>query len=272
MMHLMVVMNTATLPATLSSDQLTQYHREGYLFLRGVFTAEEVREFQAEASRLLASDLVDEKNIRTRPRKLPSGVLEVERFDPVIDVSTIFRDVITSERILGPLRDIFEEEAVLFKDKLIFKVPGMSGYTMHQDYAWWQPQGAESELPGIDPDKILSVMVGIDAADAENGAIQLFPGRHHELISTPGELRNMNDEETATLDRTTTVLGETQPGDVVIFHSLTPHCSERNNSPRSRRQLYMTYNSKSAGDVYEAQQGHYRNYTTKQGGEGLFFR
>jgi hypothetical protein len=268
----MVDMKTATLPSTLSAVQLTQYHRDGYLFLRGVFTTDEVRDFQAEAARLLASDLVDEKNIRTRPRKLPSGVLEVERFDPVIDVSPLFRGVINSERILGPLSEIFEEEAVLFKDKLIFKVPGMSGYTMHQDYAWWQPQGADSELPGIDPDKILSVMVGIDAADAENGAIQLFPGRHRELLSTPGELRNMNDEETATLDRTTAILGETQPGDVVIFHSLTPHCSDRNNSPRSRRQLYMTYNAKSAGDVYEAQQTHYRNYTTKQNGEGLFFR
>jgi ectoine hydroxylase-related dioxygenase (phytanoyl-CoA dioxygenase family) len=265
-------MNATLVPSALSADQLARYHRDGYLFLRGIFAADEVREFQAEAARLLASDLVHEKNLRTRPRRLASGALEVERFDPVIDVSSLFRSVVASERLLEPLREIFGEEAVLFKDKLIFKVPGMSGYTMHQDYAWWQPQEAESELPGIHPDKILSVMVGIDAADAENGAIQLFPGRHHELLSTPGELRNMNAEETSTLDLSTAVLGETQPGDVVIFHSLTPHCSDRNNSPRSRRQLYMTYNAKSAGDVYEAQQTHYRNYTVKQAGDGLFFR
>ena len=265
-------MTTATVPSSLSAEQLTQYHRDGYLFLRGVFTADEVREFQAEAARLLTSDLVHENNLRTRPRRLPSGQLEVERFDPVIDVSPLFHGVVHSERILEPLRGIFGEEAVLFKDKLIFKVPGMSGYSMHQDYAWWQPQGGESELPGIDPDKILSVMVGIDAADAENGAIQLFPGRHRELLSTAGELRNMNDGESATLDRETAVLGQTQPGDVVIFHSLTPHGSDRNNSPRSRRQLYMTYNARSAGDVYAAQQIHYRNYTLQQNGDGLFFR
>lgn len=265
-------MTTTPCPSSLSSAQLTQYQRDGFLFLRGVFSAGEILQFQAEADRLLASEWVHEKNLRTRPRRLPSGALEVERFDPVIDVSPLFHSAVHSDRILVPLREIFGEEAVLFKDKLIFKVPGMSGYTMHQDYAWWQPQGSESELPGIDPNKILSVMVGIDAANAENGAIQLFPNRHHELLSTPGELRNLNDAEIAVLDASTAVLGETQPGDVVIFHSLTPHCSDRNTSTRSRRQLYMTYNARSAGDVYEAQQVHYRNYTVRQAGDGLFFR
>lgn len=255
----------------ISQDQLNQYHRDGFTILRGVFGPQEVLAFQEESDRLLHSDLVDENNLRTNPRKLASGELQVERFDPVIDVSELFRGVVFDPRIQGALQGIFGEEAVLFKDKLIFKVPGMSGYSMHQDYAWWQPQGEESPLPRMHPDKILSVMVGIDKADAENGAVQLFPGRQHELISTPGELRNLNEAEAATIDLSTGFFGETQPGDVVIFHSLTPHCSELNRSNRSRRQLYMTYNAKSAGDVYHAQQKHYREYASKKPGE-LFFR
>lgn len=147
----------------------------------------------------------------------------------------------------------------------------MSGYTMHQDYAWWQPQGGESKLPNLTPGKILSVMIGIDAATAENGAIQLFPGRHDKLLSTPGELRNMKSDEVDQLDLSTAVLGATTPGDVVIFHSLAPHCSDSNNSNTSRRQLYFTYNAISAGDVYEAQQAHYRTYASKNK-DGAFFR
>ncbi len=71
--------------------------------------------------------------------KMADGRKVVERIDPVIDVSALFNDVLQDNRILEPLRQMFGEDPVLFKDKLIFKVPGMRGYEMHQDYAWWQP-------------------------------------------------------------------------------------------------------------------------------------
>lgn len=266
-------MSIATSITSFTNEQLSQCQRDGFVFLRGVFQSEEVREFQKEAERLLASDLVHENNLRTRPKKLASGALEVERFDPVIDVSSLFARLVRDERILAPLQAVFGEDAVLFKDKLIFKVPGMKGYSMHQDYAWWQPQPkGEEVLPNVTPGKILSVMIGIDAADAENGAVQLFPGMHHELLSTPGQLRNLLPDEIAKIDLNTSVLGETVPGDVVIFHSLTPHCSNMNNSNRSRRQLYLSYNAASAGDVYQAQQSHYRRYAPKASTGKLFFR
>lgn len=264
-------MNALATSASLDQDQISHYRREGYIILRGIFDPAEVAGFQSESDRLLRSDLVHPENLRTRPRRMPDGQLQVERFDPVIDVSEIFRRVIFDPRLLSPLESIFGERAVLFKDKLIFKVPGMSGYSMHQDYAWWQQQ-AGSPLPAMPADKILSVMVGIDGADEENGAIQLFPGRHHELLSTPGELRNMTKDEISKLDLSTAVLAETNPGDVVIFHALAPHCSESNRSKRSRRQLYMTYNAASAGDVYEAQQQHYRQYSGCGADNKLYFR
>ncbi|HWL53711.1 MAG TPA: phytanoyl-CoA dioxygenase family protein [Chthoniobacteraceae bacterium] len=270
-------MSTPTLSSPtshhLGSEQIAAYQRDGYLILRGLYTPEEAAAFQQESDRLMSSGLVHPDNLRTRHRKLENATEVVERIDPVIDVSPLFHKVVHDSRITTALEDLFGEPARLFKDKLIFKAPAMSGYTMHQDYAWWQPQGDVSELPDIHPDKILSVMVAIDAADALNGAIELFPAAHHTLLSTPGELRNLNDDEIKKIDLSTAVLGETAPGDVVIFHSLTPHRSELNRSPRSRRQLYMTYNAASAGDVYAKQQAHYRSYALKGRDEnGLFFK
>ncbi len=247
----------------LCAEQIASYHRDGYLILRGLYTPEEAAAFQKESDRLLNADFVHPNNLRTPRRKLENGTEFIERIDPVVDVSSLFSDVVYDTRITAPLEDLFGEPAKLFKDKLIFKAPSMSGYSMHQDYSWWQPQGEESELPNIQPGKILSVMVAIDAADALNGAIELFPGAHHTLLSTPGELRNMHADEIEKIDLSTGVLGEASPGDVVIFHSLTPHRSAVNRSTRSRRQLYMTYNAASAGDVYEAQQAHYRAYSLR---------
>lgn len=251
---------TSSSPA-ISDEQLQAYHRDGYLILREVFSPQEAEAFQTESNRLVQSDLVDPKNLRTPFRPLANEGREIERVDPVIDVSDLFYRAVTDERILEPLKQIFGEPAHLFKDKLIFKHPGMSGYSMHQDYAWWQPQSSDSELPTVPPEKILSVMIAIDAADELNGAIQLFPGYHDRLLTPPGMLTNFREEENGVIDLSKGLLGATAPGDVVIFHSLTPHCSELNRSTGSRRQLYMTYNAASAGDVYAAQQAHYRAYS-----------
>ena len=42
--------------------------------------------------------------------------------------------------------------------------------------------------------------------------------------------------------------GKEEPGDVLFFDALTPHRSGPNNSPGSRRVLYLTYNRLSEGD------------------------
>ena len=39
--------------------------------------------------------------------------------------------------------------------------------------------------------EILTAMVAIDSAGADNGGLELFAGYHYELLSTPGELRNL---------------------------------------------------------------------------------
>ena len=242
-------------PRFLSYDTIEQYHRDGYLVLRGVFSAEEVKVWQAECDRLLKlDDYIDPLNVRVAYRK-QDGKQILEKFDPVHDLSPVFSALTQDERILSPLRDIYLDEPLLFKDKLIFKLPGVGGYSMHQDASWWQ---------GFPYEGLISVMVAIDGADRENGGLELFPGYHTMgLLSTPGELRNMNEEETAKIDLSKGELIETQPGDLIFFHSLTPHRSGLNTSNRSRRQLYLTYSPSRNGQLYKAHYQHYVRYLTR---------
>jgi ectoine hydroxylase-related dioxygenase (phytanoyl-CoA dioxygenase family) len=235
----------------LTFSQLEQYQQDGFLVLRQVFDDKETGVIQAECNRLISLDIIDRLNIRTGMRKV-DGVDVIEKFDPVIDLSPVLTHLVQDERILSPLRDIYLDEPLLFKDKLIFKLPGNTGYTMHQDAAYWQ---------GFPYRDLISVMVAIDGASQANGGLELFPGYHRQFLSVPGELRNMNEQEANSIDTTKGQLVETQPGDIIIFHSLVPHRSGPNTAESSRRQLYLTYTPSRNGQLYKAHYQHYQRYT-----------
>lgn len=239
----------------LSHEQLESYNAAGYLVLKHVFTEKEAQVLQAECDHLLELEqYTTHGNIRVAHRNYPDGKVMIEKMDPVHDLSPVFASLVRDERILDPIRDIYLDEPPLFKDKLIFKLPGANGYTMHQDAAYWQ---------GFQPDGLISVMVAIDGASTINGGLELFPGYHDRFRSTPGELRNMNQEEIDEIDPSTGQIVETEPGDIIIFHSYTPHQSGANNSEISRKQLYLTYSPAKNGQLYKAHYQHYQRYVLK---------
>ncbi len=226
----------------LTRDELNSYQSKGYLTLRGVFGQDEAAGWANECKRLLSLGIAHENNLRTHPYYIAESFWIVDRMDPVVDVSDVFKELSADERLLGLLRQVFNDDALLFKDRLIYKMLGVRGYQIHQDYSWWQEF----------PEDLINVALAIDAADAENGALELFPG-HHKLLSTAGEMRHMNDAEAQQIDPSTGEIMITQPGDVVIFHCMTPHRSGPNLSNRLRRQLYLTYSAARHGDLYERQ-------------------
>jgi len=246
-------------------EELAQeYKQRGFLKLSGLFSAEEIAGWQEECVRLQGLDLVDPNNKRT-PFKFPD-IPYPEKIDPVADISPLFVQLIQDARLLNVLQAIFADEPLLFKDKLIYKLPGMSGYGMHQDWAWgWQHFAPADDL--------LSVSFQIDGADADNGCIELFEGYHDKLLTTPGEERGFTPEEQATL--IDPARGEkmiTQPGDVLIFHSLTPHQSGKNTVDYPRRSLYLTYNAKRCGNLRDDYYHHYHNEMVEHNRADKYFK
>ncbi|WP_127584942.1 phytanoyl-CoA dioxygenase family protein [Paenibacillus koleovorans] len=239
----------------LTNEQIDSYYKDGYLVLRNVFSEAEAKVMQLECERLLTpSPYTDSFNARVAYRNYPNDVVKIEKLDPVHDISPMFNSLVQDERILAPLRDIYMDEPLLFKDKLIFKLPGTNGYTMHQDAAYWQVFPMEG---------LISVMVAIDGATKENSGLELFPGYHDRLRSEPGSLRNMNAEEIAEIDPATGELVETNPGDIILFHSFTPHQSGANTANVSRKQMYLTYSPAKNGQLYKAHYQHYQRYALK---------
>ena len=129
------------------------------------------------------------------------------------------------------------EPAVLYKDKLNYKLPGGAGYAPHQD----APAYRFVELH-------VSCMVAIDDATEANGCLEVVSGAHDRLwpADVTGCIR---------ADVVESLRWDPMPvrsGDTLWFHSRTPHRSGPNTSPLPRRALYPTYNARVEGDLREA--------------------
>ncbi|HWA99950.1 MAG TPA: phytanoyl-CoA dioxygenase family protein [Pirellulales bacterium] len=234
---------------SLSPDQVRQYEINGYLILRGVFAPDEIAALEAEASALWwRKDLVDTRNIRCRWQDhVGTGECTFECFDPVIDIAPVCERIARDPRILDALASVYGCRAWLFKDKLIFKPPGVRGYGLHQDYIAW---------PTF-PRSFITVLVAIDAADGDNGATEVFPGCHHGGSLSP-EDGMYHELPLSAVDERRGVKLDLQPGDIALFGAFTPHRSAPNRSERWRRQLYLSYNADHDGG--DARDAHYRQF------------
>ncbi len=217
--------------------------------LRGAFDGEAVAALASEAQTLLERrELIDHDNIRCRWQDhVETGECLFDCFDPVIDIGPVCRYIAKDERILAPLRAIYGDEPCLLKDKLIFKPPGAKGYALHQDYISW---------PDF-PKSFVTVLLAIDEACAENGAMELFPGGHARGYLSPcdGDYHQLPDDA---VERSTRVTLELSPGDLAIFGGFMPHRSGPNRTDGWRRQLYLSYNSAADGGPQRA--AHYQRF------------
>jgi ectoine hydroxylase-related dioxygenase (phytanoyl-CoA dioxygenase family) len=225
-------------PPVLDDEQRDFYHEQGFLVLRDFFPPGLMAEASAEADALLERrDLIAVENLRCRWQpNVTTGACEFETFDPVIDLGPVCRRLALDGRLLAALAELYGEEACLFKDKLIFKPPGVRGYGLHQDYIAW---------PTF-PRSFLTVLIPFDRADADNGCTEVFPGYHKggSLSAEDGDYHELSLEQ---IDESRGVKLELAPGDVAIFTGFTPHRSAPNRSSRWRRQLYVSYNKFSEG-------------------------
>ena len=130
---------------------------------------------------------------------------------------------------------LFGEEAVLFKEKINFKLPGGGGFEAHQD----AQAGWETYAP-----LYITATVIVDPATEENGCLELAHWDHRKALV--GDLwEPLAGDQLAGIEF---VPYPGEPGDVLFFDSYLPHRSAPNMTTDPRRVLYVTYNKASDGD------------------------
>jgi len=217
----------------LKNDQIRQFEDDGFLVVRSAFTADEIADFSTWTDEVLAMPEESGKHWVYHETSLNgSGENLVSRIENITPFHDGFQQM--TEALKGPVSQLLNEEAVLFKEKVNFKMPGGDGFKPHQDsQAGWDDYA----------DFFISVLVSIDASTVENGCLQMCGGHHKQGLFKSWE--PLTASEMADMEF---VNVETQPGDIVFFDCFTPHQSDPNLSDKIRRIYYATYNRKSAGD------------------------
>lgn len=225
------------------SNLFEEYWTKGYTIVRSVLAEDQVDELRAETTRLFSvPSLNDDFNIRTEVRRDVQTDWAVDRLDPVIDLSPIFLDAVSSPNLLSALAQILRGTPQLLKCKLIRKNPGIGGYLLHQDYLYWRWLNTH-------PDRLCSVAIALYPADELSGGIELYSGLHHtQIVGSDGSLDR--DCQLNHAKQLRSEIPNLNAGDALIFHSLAPHRSEANRSAFPRTILLPSYITNAEPDIY----------------------
>ncbi len=220
----------------LTLDQIERFHRDGFLVVRGMYGPEAAARIAAWTEELAGYPEVPGKYMMYFEQSaLEPGRRLLNRVENFCPYHAGFDALLNGPGLRDVVGQLFGAPAVLFKDKINFKLPGGGGFTPHQDVQAGWDRYARLHI---------TALVSIDAATRENGCLELVAGRHREGRLGPA-WAPLSEDVTVHMDF---VPCETEPGDVVFFDSFTPHRSASNLSARPRRVLYVTYNRLDEGD------------------------
>ena len=219
----------------LNQQQIDQFHRDGFLVVRGMYSPEEMEEISRWTDEVATSPEKPGHYMMYFEASKKDGSRIISRIEDFVSFHEGFARLITRRRMQQAVSDLFGEPAVLFKDKINFKLPGGDGFREHQDVqAGWDDYAKLH----------ITAMVAIDETNAENGSVEMIPGMHKQGLL--GKMwAPLTDEDTAHAAYQPV---HCKPGDAVFFDSYAPHRSLPNRTDQSRRVLYITFNAASEGD------------------------
>ena len=235
----------------LSTDQLTQYHEKGFLFLENVFSTEDIQTLHQTLTSLLNTPpegTVFEKN--------SSAVRALHGCHLVDDVCA---RLVRQPGILRPARQILGDDVYVYQFKVNTKASLLGDvWEWHQDYIFWN---MEDGLPR--PDAV-NIAIFIDEVTEINGPLILLEGSHKEGMirmdgrgdrpegyeDSPDWIGNLTADlkysiSKEHLNRLMTRYPPTVPkgpaGSLLFFHPNTVHGSAQNMSAFDRRLMLVTY-------------------------------
>ena len=233
----------------LTSDQISDYERDGFIIVRGLFSSEETG-LLAETAR---NDNAMDKSASSMDDGEGNAVRLALWNHPGDGIYGMFA---RCRKLVDRVEGLLDDEAYHYHSKMVLKDAKVGGaWAWHQDYGYWYQNGV------LYPN-LCSVMIAVDAATEENGCMQVLKGSHklgriNHILSgdQAGADLERVEEAKKRLELVHVTMG---PGDALFFHSNLLHCSAANNSDHPRWAMICCYNAAS-NDPYK--ESHHPRYT-----------
>jgi L-proline 4-hydroxylase len=219
----------------LTPEQLEEFDREGFLFLPGTFTPEEVRVLRDEADRVYA---LDREEVWRESSGVPRTAFAAHTY------SEPFRRLGRHPRLVEPVMQLLDGPIYMHQYKVNAKA-AFDGevWQWHQDYGTW---ARDDEMP--EP-RAMNISVFLDEVTAANGPLIFIPRSHKQGVQQAGHDLATTSYPLWTLDRATVtrlaneggiVAPTGVPGSVLLFHGNLVHASPPNISPWGRTIVYLS--------------------------------
>jgi hypothetical protein len=210
-------------PAVLTSSQIEQFNRDGYIRGLRIFSPDEILGHRRYFDQLLAKVLAaggDSYSISTAHLKYGHVY-----------------DLLTHPRIVACVKDLLGEDVIGWGSHFFCKMPhDGKQVAWHQDASYWP----------LTPSKAVTVWLAIDDADVENACMRFISGSHHfgHLTFRPSDssehnVLNQTIDDPEQYGRP--VDDELRAGEISIHSDLLLHGSEANDSDRRRCGLTLRY-------------------------------
>jgi len=240
-----------------SAAERLAYARDGYVVRVGEFTAAELEVLRALVERVLAGVVERAERPEARPPmamadghrmqfssraaiqwEWADGSREVRLIEPFTHLHPRFAVLWDDERLRAPMCDALGVDAVApYTSKLNLKRPrDGSRFPWHQDFTYWYAFSPATAH------EIATVMLFLDAADANNGAVRVLAGSHRQgpAARDPADPTRFLADPTR-LDTSTERIVAVPAGSLLMFPALMVHRSSPNASARQRRAILLSF-------------------------------
>lgn len=221
-------------PAALDGDVLAHFEATGWL-LTDTLDPSGVEELRSWVDEI--ASWPDDGGGWLHHRELTDSGPVLCRSENFVPFHAGLRSLLTAGMLPATAGALLGEPAVLYKEKVNYKLPGGAGYAPHQDAPAYRFV-----------DTHVSCLVAVDDATVDNGCLEVAEGHHDALLPVDSSGCIRSDIADSLAWKPVEVLA----GQTLWFHSRTPHRSGPNRSGEPRRALYPTYNARSLGDLRDS--------------------
>jgi phytanoyl-CoA hydroxylase len=212
----------------ISESQAASYDSRGFFVMEQAFDADCIR-------RVLADIDPFEQAFEEMLRSKFDGKAFIARADEITFTthlaarSAFLREFVSAPLFVDLCIDLIGPHARLYWDQAVYKKPGTAA-----SFPWHQDNG----YAFVEPQQYLTCWIALSDANEDNGCPWVVPGIHRM-----GTLHHdLTDIGLVCLDNPSgAVPVPVHSGDMVVFSSLTPHCTGPNDTTAVRKSYIVQY-------------------------------